>query len=194
VVAEEPVGPAPARSMRADARRNRARILAVAEEVFAEQGASASTEEVAARAGVAIGTVFRHFPTKKDLLAEIVKEFMQRLADEVNVLVAEGEPATALFEFFTKIVRQAAAKKTVVDLLAEAGVTLEVGKPLRAFGQAIDSLLVAAQRAGAVRDDVALAEVVALLTATSQGALRSGWDEELQRRTLAIVFAGLKRN
>ncbi|MFB9830697.1 helix-turn-helix domain-containing protein [Actinoallomurus acaciae] len=52
------------RPLRADARRNRARILAVAEAVFAEKGPSASTEEVAERAGVAIGTVFRHFPTK----------------------------------------------------------------------------------------------------------------------------------
>ncbi|WP_406674290.1 helix-turn-helix domain-containing protein [Nonomuraea sp. N2-4H] len=68
--------------MRADARRNRARILAAAEEVFAERGASASTEEVAARAGVAIGTVFRHFPTKRDLLAAIMKDLRRRLHRE----------------------------------------------------------------------------------------------------------------
>ncbi|HVV20388.1 MAG TPA: helix-turn-helix domain-containing protein, partial [Pseudonocardiaceae bacterium] len=59
--------------LRADAQRNRARILNAAESVFAELGASASTEEVAARAGVAIGTVFRHFPTKRDLLAAIMR-------------------------------------------------------------------------------------------------------------------------
>src|SRR2546421_2027863 len=59
---------------RADARRNRERILAAAQEVFAEKGASASTEEVASRAGVAIGTVYRHFPTKDDLLRAIMKE------------------------------------------------------------------------------------------------------------------------
>jgi AcrR family transcriptional regulator len=61
-------GGAGERPVRADARRNRARILEAAEAVFAEQGASASTEAVAARAGVAIGTVFRHFPTKPELL------------------------------------------------------------------------------------------------------------------------------
>ena len=58
--------------LRADARRNRAKILDAAGEVFAERGAAASTEEVAARAGVAIGTVFRHFPTKQDLLGAIL--------------------------------------------------------------------------------------------------------------------------
>ena len=66
--------------LRADARRNRAAILAAAEAVFAEQGTSAPTEEVAARAGVAIGTVFRHFPTKDALLAAMMKELLARLA------------------------------------------------------------------------------------------------------------------
>ncbi|MEV0721086.1 helix-turn-helix domain-containing protein [Asanoa sp. NPDC050611] len=60
--------------MRADAARNRARILAAAEAVFAERGAAASTEDVASRAGVAIGTVFRHFPTKDDLLRAVLKD------------------------------------------------------------------------------------------------------------------------
>jgi len=59
--------------MRADAQRNRTRILAAAEEVFADGGPGASTEEVARRAGVAIGTVFRHFPTKADLLSALMK-------------------------------------------------------------------------------------------------------------------------
>src|SRR3982074_1256888 len=72
--AAEAGDPAGAKPLRADARRNRARILDAAEVVFSEKGASASTEEVASRAGVAIGTVFRHFPTKKDLLRAIMKE------------------------------------------------------------------------------------------------------------------------
>src|SRR6266508_4411200 len=132
--------------LRADARRNRARILAAAEEVFSEQGASASTEEVASRAGVAIGTVFRHFPTKNDLLRAIMKDLLLRLTDEVNTLNTDGNPTTALFAFFTRMVEQAAAKKTVV----------------------------------------------ALLTSTCQGALDAGWDADLQRRTLTIVFNGLR--
>ncbi|GLY70123.1 TetR/AcrR family transcriptional regulator [Amycolatopsis taiwanensis] len=189
--AHEPV-PASGKPVRADAQRNRARILAAAEAVFAEGGPSASTEEVARRAGVAIGTVFRHFPTKKDLLAAIVKELMERLTAEVNSLVEVGDPATAFFEFFTRVVEQAAAKKSVVDLLAQAGVDLDVAKPVNALRQAIGALLAGAQRAGAVRDDVQLAEVMALLTATSQAALRSGWSRKLQHRALAVIYAGLR--
>ncbi|WP_018687134.1 TetR/AcrR family transcriptional regulator [Actinokineospora enzanensis] len=177
---------------RADAQRNRARILAAAEEVFTELGPTASTEEVARRAGVAIGTVFRHFPTKRDLLVAIVKDLMARLADEVAALAAEGDPATAFFDFFTRVVDQAAAKKSVVDLLAESGIALDVADPLDSLGQAIGALLAGAQAAGAVRADVRLDEVMALLTALSQAALRAGWDADLRRRTLAVIHAGFR--
>jgi AcrR family transcriptional regulator len=190
--AVEAGGPDGAKPLRADARRNRARILDAAEEVFSEKGASASTEEVASRAGVAIGTVFRHFPTKDDLLAAIVKELMLRLTDEVTSLITDGDPATALFTFFSRMVEQAAAKKTVVDLLSQTGVDIRVAKPIHALRQAVDELLVHAQQAGAVRADVHLSEVMALLTSTCQGALQAGWDRGLQEGALAIIFDGLR--
>jgi AcrR family transcriptional regulator len=189
----DPAGhPSQAPALRADARRNRVRILAAAEEVFAEQGASASTEEVARRAGVAIGTVFRHFPTKGDLLRAIMKNLLERLTAEVTSLAAEGDPATALAEFFTRMVQQAAAKKTVVELLAGAGIEVGVSGPVQALRHEIDGLLRRAQQAGAVREDVHAAEVMALLASTCQGALLAGWDADLQRRTLAIIFDGLR--
>lgn len=175
--------------MRADAQRNRAKILAAAEEVFAESGADASTEEVARRAGVAIGTVFRHFPTKNDLLAAMMKELAARLAGEAETLAAEGDPETALFTFFAGVVEQAAGKKTVVELL---GVDIEVGRQLHPMRDAIDTLLIRAREVGAVRADVRLDEIIALLAATSHGALHAGWSRDLRERTLSIVFAGLR--
>ncbi|GGK66910.1 TetR family transcriptional regulator [Sphaerisporangium melleum] len=185
-----PPEPAP---QRADARRNRARILDAAAAVFAAHGASASTEQIAARAGVAIGTVFRHFPTKKDLLRAIVKDLMERLTAEVAELAADGDPATALFAFFDRMVREAGEKKTVADLLAaDAGVEVPVAGPVQALREGIGVMLDRAQRAGAVREDVRLDEVLALLTAACQGALAAGWDDDLRRRTLAIVYTGLR--
>lgn len=175
--------------MRADAERNRAKILAAAEEVFAELGASASTEEVARRAGVAIGTVFRHFPTKRDLLAAIMKEVRQQVTVRVETLADQGDPATALFELFAELVKQAAAKKTVVDLL---GVDIQVGQQFLELRSAIGTLLARAQDAGTVRRDVRVDEVVALMTATSQGALLAGWGDDLRDRALDVVFAGLR--
>ena len=175
--------------MRADAQRNRARILDAAEAVFAELGATASTEEVATRAGVAIGTVFRHFPTKNDLLTAIMKNLMERLTEEVQVLATQGDPSTALFTFFAGLVEQAAAKRAVVDLL---GVDIQVSRQLQGLADAIGTLLDQAKAAGAVRKDVRADEVTALLAATSQAALHAGWDADLRERTLAIVFAGLR--
>jgi AcrR family transcriptional regulator len=174
--------------MRADAQRNRAKILAAAEEVFAEHGAAASTEEVARRAGVAIGTVFRHFPTKYDLLAAIMKEVAARLAGHVESLVEQGDP-DGLYQFFGHLVEQSAAHRTIVDLLE---VDLQVGPPLQQMRTGVGDLLVRAQEAGTVRTGVQLDEVMALLTAMSHSALHAGWSADLRDRTLGIVFAGLR--
>jgi AcrR family transcriptional regulator len=180
-------------ALRADARRNRARILESAAAVFAEKGASASTEEVAVRAGVAVGTVFRHFPTKKDLLQAILKDLMERLTEEVHALGSGGDPATGLFTFFSHMVRQAVEKRTVAELLAaDFGMGLMVAGPVHTLREAIGTLLARAQQTGAVRAEVRLDEVLALLTGVCQGAIQAGWAPDLQRRTLAIVFTGLR--
>jgi AcrR family transcriptional regulator len=175
-----PEGP----TLRADAARNRARILDAAEAVFAEQGPSGSTEEVARRAGVAIGTVFRHFPTKNDLLAAIMKRLLDRLITEA------GEQD--LFAFFTHMVAQAAAKKTVVDLLAGAGVDIRLPEAVGHLETAVGTLLTRAQTAGEVTGEVQLPEVMALLVSLCQGALHGGWDATLQARALTVVFTGLR--
>jgi AcrR family transcriptional regulator len=180
------------KKLRADAQRNRARILAAAEVVFASKGTSASTEEVAERAGVAIGTIFRHFPTKQALLQAIMKDLLLRLTQEATSRTADGDAATALFTFFTHVVEQAAHKKTVVDLLAETGIDIQVTNSLQALRQKIAELLDRSQKAGAVRQDVRPDEVNALLNSTCQGALHGGWNHDLQQRTLAIIFAGLR--
>jgi AcrR family transcriptional regulator len=177
--------------LRADARRNRARILAAATDVFDEQGTSASTEEVARRAGVAIGTVFRHFPTKDDLLAAIMKDLQSRLAAEAAALAAEGEP-TALFTFFADVVEHAASTRTVVHLLAGAGTDVGVDRQLAALGEALDALLTRARQTDTIRSEVQLDEVIALLTAACQGALAAGWTPDLRRRTVTRLLDGLR--
>ncbi|HEX9339213.1 MAG TPA: helix-turn-helix domain-containing protein [Pseudonocardiaceae bacterium] len=172
--------------LRADAQRNRIRILDAAESVFAELGATASTEEVASRAGVAIGTVFRHFPTKRDLLAAIMSDLRCRLTTQARTLAVEGDPGTALFEFATSLVEQATTKRTVVELLTD--VASQVGS----LHQAVETLLVRAQRVGVIRPDARITDVMALLAAASQGALRGHWDRQARDRTLGIIFDGLR--
>jgi len=186
----DPAGGTP--PLRSDARRNRALILAAASEVFAAQGTSATTEQVARRAGVAIGTVFRHFPTKHDLLIAIMKDLLDQLTADVAALAQEGDPHTALFSFFTHLVAQAAAKKSVVELLSRSGVEIQAAQPLQALRDGIDNLLTSGQRSGAIREDTRIGEVMALLASTCQGAFQAGWDDDLQRRTLTVIFDGLR--
>jgi AcrR family transcriptional regulator len=178
---------------RADARRNRARILAAAEEVFAEQGPAASTEEVAARAGLAIGTIFRHFPTKQELLRAIMKDLLQQLTERAAVLAASGNPSIALQTFFTETVQQAARKRPVIELLGQAGVDVQMTAAVEQFRTGVSSMLTLAQQAGTVRDDVDPDDVIALLATISQGAAHSSWSPDRQQRTLMIIFRGLSR-
>src|SRR5437899_3237972 len=100
--------------MRADARGNRARVLEAAEAVFTARGASASTEEIAQQAGVGIGTVFRHFPTKEALLEAILMDRVARLGEMARSLATAAEPGAALLGLFTRMVEEAATKKTYV--------------------------------------------------------------------------------
>src|ERR1700674_2193042 len=101
--------------MRADARRNRARVLDAAEAIFADRGTSASTEEIAVRAGVGIGTLFRHFPTKEALLEAILMERVARLGEVARSLATAADPGAALFGLFGRMVEQAVRKKSYVE-------------------------------------------------------------------------------
>jgi AcrR family transcriptional regulator len=177
---------------RADARTNRARILDVAEEVFGTGGESASTEEVARLAGVGIATVFRHFPTKGALLEAVLIGRLERLRDRAESLAGESDPGQAFFDFFTHMVADAATKIAIADALVDAGG--DHGRAAQASSdlrRAVGVLLEHARSAGAVREDIELPELYALLIGTSRAAAYAHFDEDVQARTLAIVFDGL---
>ncbi|MGW7526880.1 TetR/AcrR family transcriptional regulator [Streptomyces sp. NPDC054783] len=181
------------RPQRADARTNRERILHVAEEVFGKGGRSASTEEVARLAGVGIATIFRHFPTKAALLEAVLVQRFDRLRAQAETLFHAMDPGAAFFDFFSHLVADAAGKIAVSEALLEAGGE-NGGDAARAsdgLRRAVGALLQRAQRAGAVRDDVELPEVYAMLVGTSRAAAHARLEEEVRERMLAIVFDGL---
>lgn len=185
-------GPARRRAPRADAQANRTRILDVAEEVFGAGGESASTEEVARLAGVGIATVFRHFPTKVALLEAVLVRRFTRLRERADALLAADDPGRAFFDFFGDLVTDAATKIAIGDALLDAGGDREsVAAAAQALRRAVGKLLDRAQRAGAVRDDVELPEVYALLVGTSRAAAHAALDDEVRARVLAIVYDGL---
>lgn len=181
--------------MRADARRNRERLLEAAETIFAAEGSSASTEGIARRAGVGIGTLFRHFPTKEALVEAIVVARVERLVEKAETLVAKGDPAVAFFEFFRHTVEESEAKKTYSEVLAGRFVDVEGVAPdlRRRLRHGIGILLVGAQEVGTVRGDVDVPEVVSLLVGAVRAAEHAGEDGDLRERTLGIFLDGLRR-
>jgi AcrR family transcriptional regulator len=181
------------RARRVDARANRGRILDVAEEVFGRGGESASTEEVARLAGVGHATVFRHFPTKAALLQAVLVRRFDRLRGQAEALLHTTDPGTAFFDFFRHLVADAATKIAIAEALLDAGGDGDgdAAQASNGLRRAVGALLQHAQQAGAVRDDVELPEVYALLVATSRAAAHADLDEEVKARALAIVFDGL---
>jgi AcrR family transcriptional regulator len=133
---------------RSDARRNRTRVLSAAAAVFAAQGVGASTEEVARAAGVGVGTVFRHFPTKEALLLAVYEERLDELAGEARSLAAADDPGAAFEDFFRTVVASSGTKLAVVDALAAVGVDVRASGQQHGLGAALHGLLTRAQQAG----------------------------------------------
>ncbi|MFD5827616.1 TetR/AcrR family transcriptional regulator [Lentzea sp. NPDC060358] len=169
--------------MRSDARANRDRVLAAAEEVFAESGDAGSTEEVARRAGVGIGTVFRHFPTKRALVEAAVVRHLTRLAETARS--RGGEAGPAFRETFRAMVSGAPAKVALVALLEEH--TGEVAAAATAVREAVRDLLTAAQQAGEVRADATVDEIYVLFDALA----RARGEQAVVDRAVDVVLDGL---
>ncbi|WP_436788791.1 TetR/AcrR family transcriptional regulator [Yinghuangia sp. YIM S10712] len=185
--------PAPRRP-RADAVRNRARLLAVAEEVFGEKGTSASTEEVAKAAGVGIGTVFRHFPTKESLLEAVFVEHLRGVAERAREYCDAPDPGAAFRAFFRDVVSTAPRKLALADALTAVGVDVEAAsEDIRAeLAAALAELLSRAQAAGAVRLDLGMPDLQALLIGASRAADHLAGDIEGRERTLDVVLDGMR--
>jgi AcrR family transcriptional regulator len=180
--------------MRADAVRNRSRILEAAEKVFAVEGISVPIDVVAERAGVGVGTVYRHFPTKEALIEAIV---MYRLSDLVETAksYAEAEdPGEALFDYLHEFARQAAAKHDLFDALGSAGIDIKArcSTMIDEMMLSIDRLRQRAVTVGAVRADVASDELVDLVVGACQGHGETAPDEARIQRMVTIVCDGLR--
>jgi AcrR family transcriptional regulator len=180
----------PGRGLRADARRNRARVLEVAAEVFATEGLSVPVQEIARRAGVGTGTVSRHFPTKEKLFAAILLSRMEQLTYQAETLAATEDPGTAFFTYFATLVRAGAENRGLAEALAGAGYNLEdlseqAGSDVSAK---LRDLLDRAQRAGAVRADVGYADVKALMT----GCLSRAGDDSALDPVIDVICQGLR--
>lgn len=175
--------------LRADAERNRRKLLDTAQEVFAAEGLGVPVDEIARRASVGVATLYRHFPTKESLFEAILVDRMNRVAERAEELADAADAGAALFQMLGTLAAESAKKK---DFIHALGGTLKANEALDAskkrFRHALEALLLRAQREKVVRSDVSAADVLGLVHGVLSVADVSA---EARKRHLAIVFDGL---
>jgi AcrR family transcriptional regulator len=179
---------------RADARRNRARILAVAIDAFAREGLGVPVQEIARRAGVSTGTVSRHFPAKSDLFAAIVLDRAESLVAAASTLAASQPPGPAFYQFIDVMAVEGARNRAIGDALAGAGFDIQAaaGRAEQDLMGMWQSLLAGAQAVGEVRADLTVDDVKVLVMGCCKASSDPAAAQAATRRLLSVVAAGLR--
>ncbi|MGW7528154.1 TetR/AcrR family transcriptional regulator [Streptomyces sp. NPDC054783] len=184
-----------ARPMRADARRNYERLLKVAAEAFAEHGENASLDDIARRAGVGSGTLYRHFPTRQALLEAAYVDRIEAMAARADELAAELPPGEALVEWLGEVCAGAIQVRGLKALLGSAvtdGSTVAATACGTHMQDAARRLVEAAQRAGSLRGDVEPIEVLRLAHGVASASeLADGQGRQICRY-LYLLTEGLR--
>jgi AcrR family transcriptional regulator len=190
--------PAPAgepRPMRADAQRNYQRLLSAAAAAFAEHGADdVSLEEIARRAGVGIGTLYRHFPTRQALLEAVYREQVEAVRAAAEKQLRSDAPGEALAAWLRALVDFSSTKHSLTTALLA---TMDRDSELLSSCSAVirgaaEALLARAQEAGAVRADVDAKDLIRLVHAVNLAAQHGPADPDQRDRMLGFVLDGLR--
>jgi AcrR family transcriptional regulator len=181
------------RRLRADAERNRRRLLEAASEMFSERGLDVGVAEIAQRAGVGRGTLFRHFPAKEDLIAAIVVERVQASIERGRAMLGAPDPGEALFALLDQAIMQSESDRALFDALDDAWLSNEeIAGAHGELMEVIDALLARAQSAGAVRADVGAVDILVMVKGVCQA--RSSFpnlDDDFLARQLDLVRAAI---
>jgi AcrR family transcriptional regulator len=183
--------PQPARRPRADAKRNRERILEVAKEVFTRFGAAASLDDIARRSGIGSGTLYRHFPTRDALIEAVYRSEVEKLADAGPRFAATLPPLEALRAWMLLFIDHVAGKMLIVpamDTVAGGSSRLIMGSRdlIRAAFAALAQRAIAS---GDLRNDLDPNDLVRALVGIFHTAYEPGW-EQTARRLVDILIAG----
>jgi AcrR family transcriptional regulator len=179
------------RPLRADARRNYERLLAAARLVFAEHGGGASMEAIAKEASVGVGTLYRHFPRRIDMVEAVYREDVDELVVAADTLAAQLEPWPALVAWLEAFVRYAGRKRTFLSELHEA---FEKNPQLKVASReriecAISVVFDRARQAGEVRSDLDASDLMQLLGSMCMSATLTA---EQSGRLLVMIEDGLR--
>jgi len=178
------------RPLRADAKRNREQLLAAAREAFTERGSSASLEDIARRAGVGVGTLYRHFPTRQDLVEAVYVDEVEALCRSAGE-GGEGSSWAALVRWFDRFVDYVSTKRALIDeMVATIGQTAPVFRTCHdAIFAAGEPLLQQAKDDGYVRPDVAFTDAIRIVSGISM--IKNAQPADV-RRILAVALDGLR--
>jgi AcrR family transcriptional regulator len=186
-----PPSPAPARKPRADAQRNRERILEVAKEVFTRDGAAASLDDIARQAGIGPGTLYRHFPTRDALIEAVYRSEVEKLADAQQRFAATMPPVEALRAWMLLFIDHVSGKKLIIPAMETvAGGSVRLIEGARSL---IHTAFVASVKraidSGDLRADTNPDDFVRALVGIFHTTALPGW-EESARRLVDILIAG----
>jgi AcrR family transcriptional regulator len=181
------------RRLRADAQRNRRRLIEAATELFGERGLEVGVADIAARAEVGRATLFRNFPSKEHLIAAIVVERMQESIARAHAALDDEEPATALFELIGSAIERSQTDRALFDALSD---TWLANPEIRAaHGEmltVLERLVTRAQDAGAVRGDISAIDIVMMIKGVCESARQfQHLGEEIMARQLDLALAAI---
>jgi AcrR family transcriptional regulator len=180
--------------MRADAQRNRALLLDAARSTFAERGTDASLEEIAKRAGVGIGTLYRHFPSRGDLIAWVYSSEVEKLCADADVLLATLPPDAALQEWMERFIDYAEVKRGLIaalNPLLEEDSDGVFQRARQMFHENMAKLVTAAVEAGTIRPDADPEDLLRGVGGICGLNEADGWQDRA-RRLLGILMDGLR--
>ena len=187
----------PAKPLRADAQRNIERLLDAARARFAKEGPDASLDDIARDAGVGSGTLYRHFPTRVALLEAVYRDEVARLCAEGDrLLESDTEPGEALAEWLRVYVSFGAMKRGLMGPLTTAlGQDSDLFSTCKTMVRSTGGRLVEqAQKAGTIRDDVEISDVLTLASAISHAGELTGQGPEISERLLTVAIDGLRQS
>ncbi len=188
-----PIAAAYERPLRADARRNREKVLAAARAVFSENGRDAQMDDVARRAGVGVGTVYRHFPTKEALIEALMVDSFQAIAAEATAALEIADPWEAFASVLWRGAEIMSGDRALSEVFASIPGAMEQAMPtVEGLTESIDILMRRAKDAGVLRPDALIDDIPMVMCGIGSATKKEHRCPAPWRRHLMIVLDGLR--
>jgi AcrR family transcriptional regulator len=179
-------------TLRADARRNHAAVIAAAKKLFADQGLDAQMPDVAKAAKVGVGTVYRHFPTKEDLIAALAEDRFERLAEKAREAIATEDPWEGFRDFIRFSAKIQSDDRGLCDVMGSRPEVMGAAAEAAGLNELCDELVKRAQRSGDLRKDLEWEDIPMIACSLGRIAHAEGPAVGRWPRLVEIILDGLR--